>query len=271
MPLGKAAGRAQVREPCRKCRRTSFRELLRSSAGAPIPFHGNSFGGEYLDSIEATDRFRDVHIDREVPIMTGFAVRPSARSARLVGALGGLAGVAASAAVVWHASYSAFSANTSNPTSNWTAGTVALSDDDSNTAMFTASSLTPNATGTKCIAVTSAASLPSAVKLYGAAPATTNGLSSYIDLTITQGTGGSSSNCSGFAPLGSGASVYSGTLAGFGSAATNFTNGVGSWTPTGSGSETRVYQFSYTLDPATPNSAQGGTAAIGFTWEAQNT
>ena len=66
--------------------------------------------------------------------------------------------VLASGGLVWQSSYSAFSATTSNPTNNWSAGTVALSDDDSNTAMFTASNLKPGATGTKCIAVTSTGS-----------------------------------------------------------------------------------------------------------------
>jgi hypothetical protein len=202
--------------------------------------------------------------------MTGTASRPSARSARLAGAVAALAGVAGCAAVVWHASYAAFSATTANPTNTWAAGTVALSDDDSNTAMFTAANLKPAATGTKCIAVTSTGTLPSAVKLYGTAPTSTNGLAGYLNLTVTQGTGGGSGSCTGFTPLGSGASVYTGTLAAFGSTATSYATGLGSWTPTGTGSETRVFQFTYTLDPATPNTAQGGTAAIGFTWEAQN-
>ena len=82
----------------------------------------------------------------------------------------------ASGAMVWHASYSAFSSTTSNPTNKWAAGTVAQADDDSNTAMFNASSLKPGSTGSKCIAVTSTGSLPSAVKLYGTSYATTNAL-----------------------------------------------------------------------------------------------
>jgi hypothetical protein len=69
--------------------------------------------------------------------------------------------VVASGAMVWQSSYSAFSATTASPTNNWSAGTVALSDDDSNTAMFTASNLKPGATGVKCIAVTSTGSLAS--------------------------------------------------------------------------------------------------------------
>ncbi|MGN6415404.1 hypothetical protein [Flexivirga sp.] len=196
--------------------------------------------------------------------------RPRRRTAHVatVGAL--LAGLGVSAAFVWHASYSAFSATTANPTSNWSAGSVQLSDDDSNTALFSATNLKPGATGTKCIAVTSTGSLPSAVKLYGTNPATTNALSSSINLTITQGTGGGFGSCTGFTPATTGPTVYSGTLAGFGSAASNYATGLGSWAPTGSGSDTRVFQVTYTLDPATPNTAQGGTASVGLTWEAQN-
>jgi hypothetical protein len=181
-----------------------------------------------------------------------------------------LTGLLVSGGVVWQASYSAFSATTTNPTSNWSSGTVALSDDDTNTALFTASNLKPGATGTKCIAVTSTGSLASTVKLYGTGAATTNALSTYVNLTITQGTGGTFGSCTGFTPLGTGSSVFSGTLAGFASSATAFASGLGTWAPTGTGSETRVFQLVYTLDPAVPNSAQAGTAALGFTWEAQN-
>ena len=85
-----------------------------------------------------------------------------------------------------------------------------------------------------------------------------------------QASGGSFGSCSGFTPLATGSSVYSGTLAAFGSSATGYANGLGSWAPTGGASETRVFQFTYTVDPSAPNSTQGGTTAIGFTWEAQN-
>jgi hypothetical protein len=197
--------------------------------------------------------------------------RPSRRAARLLGAGAAAACFTASAAVVWHASYSAFSATTANPSSNWAAGSVALADDDANTAMFSASNLKPGSTGSRCIAVTSTGSLPSAVKLYGTGSATTNALSSWINLTITQGSGGSFGSCTGFTPQASGASVFTGSLASFASTATGYSTGVGNWTPTGSGSDTRVFQVSYTLDPTAPNSTQGGTASVGFTWEAQNT
>jgi len=173
--------------------------------------------------------------------------------------------------MVWQSSYSAFSATTSNPTNNWTAGTVALTDDDTNTAMFTATGLKPGSTGTKCIAVTSTGSLASAVKLYGTAPATTLALSSYIDLVITLGTVGTFASCTGFVADPTNPNVYTGTLAAFGTADTNYATGLGVWAPTGAASETRAYKFVYTVDSAAPNGTQGGTAAIGFTWETQNT
>lgn len=204
------------------------------------------------------------------PHVTPSPRRPRVRHVRLFGVAAILLGVLGSAGAVWQASYSAFSATTVNPTNNWSAGSVALTDDDNNTAMFTATNLKPGSTGSKCIAVTSTGSLASTVKLYGTNPATTNSLASVLNLTVTQGTGGGFGSCTGYTPLTSGSSVYTGTVAGFGSTATSFATGVGTWAPTGTATETRVFQFTYTLDPAAPNTAQGGTASIGFTWESQN-
>jgi hypothetical protein len=175
----------------------------------------------------------------------------------------------ASGAMVWHASYSAFSSTTSNPTNNWAAGTVALTDDDSNTAMFNATSLKPGSTGSKCIAVTSTGSLPSAVKLYGTSYATTNTLAANITITVDEGTGGTfAGGCAGFT---SSSQIYNGLLSAFGTGKTNYATGVGSWAPTGSASDTKVYKIVYTVSASAPDTVQGGTAAIGFTWETQNT
>lgn len=182
------------------------------------------------------------------------------------------ASILVSGLLVWQSSYAAFSSSTSNPTSNWTAGTVALTDDDGGTAMFTASGLKPGATGTKCIVVTSSGNLASAVKLYATAYSTTNALSSYVNLVVDEGAGGTfagsgPTTCTGFT---SAANDFTGTLAAF-SAKTSFANGVSAWAPTGSGSESKTFRITYTIDAAAPNGAQGGTAAVGFTWEAQNT
>ncbi|KQO61492.1 hypothetical protein [Curtobacterium sp. Leaf261] len=196
--------------------------------------------------------------------------RVTPRAAKLAAWIAIPAALIASGIVVSTASYSAFSATTVNPTNNWTAGTVALTDDDANSAMFTATGLKPGSTGSNCITVTSTGSLASAVKLYGTAAATTNAFSSYINISVVQGTGGGFGSCTGFTPLASGSSLYTGTLLNFGNTYTNYSNGVGTWTPTGTASESRVYQISYTVSSTAPNSAQAGTAALGLTWEAQN-
>lgn len=180
------------------------------------------------------------------------------------------AALVASGIVVGTASYSAFSATTSNPTSNWSAGSVALTDDDNNVALFTATGLKPGSTGTNCITVTSTGSLPSTVKLYGTGAATTNALSSNINLQILQGTGGGFGSCTGFTALTTGGSLYNGTLAAFASSSTNFANGLGTWAPTGTASESRVYEFIYSVPTGAPSTIMGGTASIGLTWEADN-
>jgi hypothetical protein len=203
--------------------------------------------------------------------MGEMSMRATRRSVRLGSALAAAAGVASSAVMVWHASYAAFSASTANPASGWAAGTVVLADDDADTALFTATGLAPGGTDSRCIAVTSTGSLPSAVRLYGTGYASSNNLAAHLSVTISQGSGGGAGSCTGFTPLGSGATVYTGTVAGFAATATDYATGQGNWTPTGTGSDTRVFRFSYTLDPATPNTSQAGTASLGFTWEAQNT
>lgn len=194
--------------------------------------------------------------------------RSTRRSARVIRLLPIPIALLASGLLISNASYSAYSTTTSNPTNNWTTGTLSLTDDDANTAMFTATALVPGSTGTKCIAVTSASTVPTTIKLYGTSPATTLALSSYIDLTVSLGAGGSSSTCTGWVADATNPNVFSGTLAAFGTSATSFSNGLGVWAP--ASSATKVYKFTYTVNSAAPNSTAGGTASIGFTWEAQS-
>jgi hypothetical protein len=78
------------------------------------------------------------------------------------------------------------------------------------------------------------------------------------------GSGGGFGSCAGFTSAGT---IYSGTLDGFTTSATNYGSGVGSWAP--SGTANRVYRISYTLNASTPNSAQGGNTAATFQWESQ--
>jgi hypothetical protein len=140
----------------------------------------------------------------------------------------------ASGLLVWQSSYSAFSATTVSPTNNWTAGTVVLADDDSNTALFSPSALKPGDTATKCIVVTSSGTLASTVKLYGTGYTSSNdsltpfaAFGTHLNMVIDEGTGGSNASCAGF----SGSNLFTGTLAAFASARTSFANGLSSWAP----------------------------------------
>lgn len=173
--------------------------------------------------------------------------------------------------LVAQASYSAFSSKVSNAGNNLTVGSVTLTDDDAGSTLLSLTNLKPGSSGSRCIAVTSSGSLASSVKLYTADASTTKGLATYVTLTVTQGTGAAFGSCSGFSALASGSSVYTGTLAAFTSAATGYSSGVGSWSPTGNSAETRSFQFAYLVSTAIPDSAQGGSASFGLTWEAQNT
>jgi camelysin-like metallo-endopeptidase len=194
------------------------------------------------------------------------ARRPSRRAARVALAAAPLIGLFIAVALVWQSSYAAFSGTTSNGPNNWTAGTVSISDNDSNTAMFTATGLKPGDTASRCIQVTKAGTLAGAVRLYGSGLTTTNALSSHLQITVEQGTGAvSSGSCANFSA--GGATVYSGALAGF--TATTFGGGYGDWAPA-AGTEARTFRFTYTLVSTAPNSTQGGTAGITFVWEAQN-
>ncbi len=192
--------------------------------------------------------------------------RPDRRAARVALVASPFVGLFVAVALVWQSSYAAFSGTTSNGANNWAAGTVSISDNDSNTAMFTATGLKPGDTASRCIQVTKAGTLAGTVRLYGSGLTTTNALSSHLQITVEQGTGAvTSGSCTNFSA--SGTTVYSGALAGF--TATTFAGGYGDWAPA-AGSVSRTFRFTYTLVSTAPNSTQGGTAGITFVWEAQN-
>jgi len=194
----------------------------------------------------------------------------SPRTARLAALIGVPVALVASGAIVSTASYSAFSATTQNPTSNWTAGSVALTDDDGGSALFSATNLKPGSTGEKCITVTSTGSLPSTVKLYGTSASSTNELAANLTLKVEQGAGGGFGSCTGFVPAATGGQLYNAPLSGFASTYSNYATGAGAWVTTGAASEARTFRVTYTLSPDAPNTVQKGTASLGLTWEAQN-
>jgi hypothetical protein len=136
-----------------------------------------------------------------------------------------------------------------------------LSDDDSGTAMFSATNMTAGQSVVKCIAVTYSGSVTSGVnvRLYGTATGT---LAPYLDLTVEQGTGGGFSSCTGF----SGTQIYSGTVGAFAATHTNFGTALTGWSPTVT-PDSRTYRVTVTVQ--NDNNAQSKTASADYTWEAQ--
>jgi hypothetical protein len=201
------------------------------------------------------------------------AIGPAPRRTRSVSAAGLVwATVMVGGVLVWQPQPSSSSAARDTPKYSLASDSMSLTDDDSGTALFTASSLKPGSSGARCIVVRSPAGLASTVRLYSTGYRTTKGLGDYLHVVIEEGTGGSfgtpgSDSCAGFRP---GGSAFTGTLAAFATTRTSFATGVSGWAPTGTSSASRTYRFAFTLDPATPNSAQSGTAAAGLTWELQN-
>ncbi len=166
-------------------------------------------------------------------------------------------------ALVINTSRAAFSDTTANAANSWAAGTVIITDDDSGSAMFSVSDMTPGQTVTNCIVVTYSGSLvPADVKIYGSTGGT--GLDAYLNTTVEIGTGGSFGNCTGFTTT---STLYSGTLASFASTYTNWATGLAAWSPA-STPDSRTFKFTVTLQDN--NAAQGLDATGTFTWEAQN-
>ncbi|MBU1492688.1 MAG: TasA family protein [Actinomycetota bacterium] len=167
--------------------------------------------------------------------------------------------------LVMGTSRAAFFDTAGNAGNSFGAGDVVLTDDDSGAAMFAVSNMAPGDTATKCIEVTYEGSLaPADIEMYVASgDLTGSGLDAYLDLTVELGTGGSFAGCTGF----SGSSFYSGDLAGFAAAYTDFAGGTGSWTAAAT-DDAKTYRFTFTLQD--DNDAQGLDAGITFTWEAQN-
>lgn len=194
---------------------------------------------------------------------------PTARAAKLLGLLVVPVAVLATGITVVAASYSSFSSATSAPNNSWSTGSVVLTN-DVGTAQFTSPVMKPGDVVSRCIVVTSTGTLPANVRLYTSGITTTNALSGFLDVTITQGSGGSGGSCTGFTAA-SAVPVVTGTLASLG-LKTNFAAGISPWTTAGvaTGSETRTYKIDVAVDAAIPNTSQSGTAALGFTWEAQN-
>lgn len=155
----------------------------------------------------------------------------------------------------------AFSDTTDNQTNTFATGTVSLTDDDSGTAMFTASNMTPGTPVVECITVTySGDQLPAPVRMYGS---TTGTLDTYLDTDIEIGTGGSFGDCTGFTPS---STIFNNTLANFAATHTDWASGLATFTAAANPTS-RTFRF--TVEVQNNPAAQGDTATAIFTFEAQ--
>lgn len=183
-----------------------------------------------------------------------------------------LVGLLGSGGFVWHSTEAAFTATTNNASNSWATGSVSITDDDSGTAMFTATNLKPGDTGTKCIRVTYGGSVTASggVKFYATAftDSTPAGLGAAIDLVVdvsADNGAGTFANCGAFAV---GSNLYTGTLTNLTTANNSFANGLGTWTP--ANGTTRTYRIQYTLNSGAGDSLQGKSASVTFNWEARS-
>lgn len=163
-------------------------------------------------------------------------------------------------ALAYTATNAAFTGTTVNPGNSFTASTITLTDNDSNTAMFAVSDMLPGDTVTDCIQVTYTGAPPTAggLHLYGNPSGL---LADNLQLLITHR--GAGTTC---AVAGGANSVYSG---GFEVLADNYAGGPTGFLPTAS-NQTVAYDFSVTLEATTPNTEQGQNATASFTWEVRS-
>jgi len=174
--------------------------------------------------------------------------------------------------MVWQSSYAAFTATTRNAGNSWSTGAVALNDDDRGVAAFSATNIVPGSTGTKCIVVTSTASVPGEVRSY-VTNLTSSGatLGERILFKLEAGTGGSFNDCTGFVP--SGAVETPTAITAIAGVRKDYASGGHAWATTGvAAGESRTYRGTWTFDTTgltqqQVDALQGSSLSADLVWE----
>lgn len=163
--------------------------------------------------------------------------------------------------IVTH-SEAAFSDTTVNTANSFATGSVVITDDDTGTALFTASAVTPGVPVIECITLTYSGTLvPADIRMYGTSA---GALAPFLDATVDIGTGGGYGNCAGFT---FGSNIYTGTLTNFSTTHTNWASGLATFTaPVNPTNQT----LRFTVDVQNVPAAQSQTASADFTFEAQD-
>lgn len=196
----------------------------------------------------------------------------NSRTTRIAVAAATPVAIVAAAAMIWQSSNAAFTGSTRNSGNNWSAGAVALTDDDAGAARFQVEDLVPGQTESKCLKVTANTSVPGTVKGYAVNPApSVHGLENRIKIAIHAGTGGGFSSCDGFT---SEETLVSGVTLGQLATVDTYDEGIGGWDVT-AGTSSRTYRLTWTFDTTgmTQNQIdqlQGDKTGIDMQWELQS-
>lgn len=195
--------------------------------------------------------------------------RGSSRQARGVTVVTVILALLAVSLLLIHRSESAFSGTTGNSANLLATGTMALSDNDSGTFLWSETALVGGSSQQRCIEVTYTGTVvPSTpVRLYGtyvdSADANTTAdsdLAPYLDTTVEVGPA-----CAGFAAS---STPFTGTLTAFMTANSSYASSLSTgWTPSVSG-EKRAFRITMTVQ--NNDAAQGKTAEPAFTWEVRS-
>ena len=198
--------------------------------------------------------------------------KPSTRARALLGYGAVPLAILLAGGLVWQSSYAAFTATTRSAGNSWSTGSVALTDDDRGVAAFSATNVVPGSTGTKCIVVTSTASVPGEVRSYVANLSSSGAtLGDRITFRLEPGTGGSFNDCTGFVP--SGTAEAPSPLPAVAAARHDYATGGHAWATAGiAAGESRTYRGTWTFDTtgltqAQIDALQGSSLSADLVWE----
>lgn len=194
------------------------------------------------------------------------------RTAKIATAAATPLAILVAAGMVWQSSNAAFSGQTRSSGNSWSAGEVALTDDDAGAARFHAENLVPGQTDTKCLTVTASTTVPGVVKGYTLNPLrSVHGLEDHITVTMEAGSGGGFGSCDGFQVE---ETVVPSTTLRQLMAFDSFDQGVGGW-HVPAGRTTRTYRVTWTFATTgmTQNEVdqlQGDKTGVDLQWELQS-
>ncbi|MFD3449093.1 hypothetical protein ACFDTO_31475 [Microbacteriaceae bacterium 4G12] len=199
---------------------------------------------------------------------------PSARVRTIIGLSVGPAAILVAGALVFQGSQAAFTSNTRSAGNAWSAGQVALTDDDMGAAAFTIENLVPGQGGEKCIVVTSNSNVAGQVRAYTQnLSKSAQGLENRITFDLQQGTGGTFNDCTGFVPAPD--TVPAAPLSTLAQVNYDYATGGSEWSTAGTPGEKKTYRGIWKFDTTGMtqqeiDALQGARTSIDLVWELQS-